>query len=378
MAGVRGISPRAFARLGDPLLAGALFVVCEAEVVSAGGRGARPLGALSAAAALTLPLVWRRRAPLAAAALVMAAVVALAVLVPGFNSLNAPMFVLFIPPYSVAAHEGRRRALVGLAICLVGAATVNLIHPSGLTSVVFSSGMVAASWAVGRALRSRRQLAGELRVTAQRLAAEEDGRERLAVADERTRITRELNAVVARSISQMVVQSDAARHLLLIDQARADEAMAALEDAGRDTLAEMRRILGVLRRIDDAPVLAPQPGVGQIPALIEQVSETGREVVLRVEGDPGPLPASVDISIYRILHDALLSQTDGAIEITLTFGDDDISLDVVTDGNGAAWPTPAMHERAALCAGTLDVRPCLGDRERLRVWMPRLFDGALA
>jgi len=159
------------------LLAGALFVVCEAEITTAGGRDARSLGAIAATATLTVPLVWRRRAPLAATCCVMAAVVALAAAAPGFNSLSSPLFVLFIPPYSVAAHEGRRRSLAGLAVCLAGAGMVNLLHPEGLTSVVFSCGMVGASWAVGRALRSRRRLAGELRVTAKRLVAEEDVRE---------------------------------------------------------------------------------------------------------------------------------------------------------------------------------------------------------
>ena len=360
------------------MLAGALFVVCEAEITTAGGRDARSLGAIAAAATLTVPLVWRRRAPLAATCCVMAAVVALAAAAPGFNSLSSPLFVLFIPPYSVAAHEGRRRSLAGLAVCLAGAGMVNLLHPEGLTSVVFSSSMVGASWAVGRALRSRRRLAGELRVTAKRLVAEEDVRERLAVADERTRITRELNAVVARSISQMVVQSDAARQLLHVDRDRADAAMAALEDAGRDTLAEMRRILGVLRRMDDTPVLVPQPGVGQIPELIEHACEGGRRVTLRVQGDPGPLPASVDISIYRILDDALATETGGSIEIVLTFGEDNIALGVEADGAAGLWPTPAMRERAGLCDGTLDVRPGPGARAQLRVWMPRLFDGALA
>ena len=146
------------------------------------------------------------------------------------------------------------------------------------------------------------------------------------MADERTRIARELNAVVARSISQMVVQSDAARRLLVIDRARADAAMEGLEEAGRDTLVEMRRILGVLRRIDDAHALAPQPGLGQIPGLIEHACETGRLVALRVEGEPGPLPASVDISMYRIVHEALATAADGAVEIVLRFGEDDLAL----------------------------------------------------
>jgi len=223
---VTGPSLRIPPAWADRLLAAALLVICEAEVIAtADARDATSLAALVATAALTVPIAWRRRAPLVVACCVMAAVVSLAAVVPWFNSLTSPMFVLFIPPYSVAAHERRRPALAGLAICLAAAVVVNLLHPDGLSSVLFSTGMVGASWAVGRALRSRRRLADELHLTARRLAAEEDGRERLAVAEVRTRIARELDAVVARSISQMVVQSDAARRLLAIDRARADAAM---------------------------------------------------------------------------------------------------------------------------------------------------------
>jgi hypothetical protein len=101
-------------------------------------------------------------------------------------------------------------------------------------------------------------------------------------------------------------------------------------------------------------------------------------VALRVEGEPGPLPASVDISMYRIIHEALAIAADGAVEIVLRFGEDDLHLDVVADRAMAAWPTPAMRERAALCDGTLDVRPGAGARTRMQVRIPRVFDGALA
>lgn len=376
---MREIPVRIPAAWADPLLAATLLVICEADVVGATKtRDARSFVAIAIVVALTVPIAWRRRAPLAVACLVMTAAVALAAMLPEFNSLASPMFVLVVPPYSVAANEGRQRALAGLGVCLAGALCVNAVRPDGVASVVFSTAMVGASWAIGRALRSRRQLAGELHLTAERIAAEEDGRERLAVADERTRIARELNTAVALNISQMVVQSDAARRLLSIDRVRADTAMAALEDSGREALTEMRRILGVLRRIDDSAVLAPQPGVGQIPALVESACEGGRQVALRVDGDPGPVPASVDISAYRILHDALTIANLGPVEIALRFGDDDLVLEVVADGPTAAqWPTPAMWERAALCDATLDVTTSPTARTRLHVRMPRTFDGAL-
>ena len=376
---MRGLAHRLSGVRADLVLAAALLVICEVDVIgSVASPDARALVAVIAVAGLTAPIAWRRRMPLAVACCSMLAVVALAALLPGFDSLGSPMFALVIPPYAVAAYEPRRRALAGLLICLGGAVAVNLLRPSGLSSLVFSAGVVGASWAVGRALRSRRELARELRLTARRLAAEEDGPERLAVADERTRIARELNAAVARSISQMVVQSDAARRLLELDRTRADAAMATLEDAGRETLAEMRRILGVLRRIDDAQVLVPQPGVGQIAALVEHACDGGRQVALRVEGEPGPLPASVDISMYRILDDALAIAHDGAVEIVLRFDENDLALDVVADGSLTDWPTPAMCERATLCDATLEVEACPGARTRMVVRMPRIIDGALA
>jgi signal transduction histidine kinase len=370
---------RLSAACADPLLAAALLVVCEADVISSVDRwDGRSLVAVTAVVALALPIAWRRRTPLLAASCAFAAVAVLAAALPDFDSLGSPMFALVVPPYSVAAHAHRRSAVTGLVVCLVGAVAVNLLRPGGAASLLFSTGVVGASWAVGRALRARRELARELRLAAGRLAVEEDGRERLAVADERTRIARELNAAVARSISQMVVQSDAARRLLEIDRARAEVAMAVVEDAGRETLAEMRRILGVLRRIDDAHVLVPQPGVGQIPALVEQAREDGRRVALRVEGDPGPLPASVDISAYRIVHDALTAAAEGAMEIVLRFDEQELVLDVATEGVAAAWPTPAICERAALCDATLDVRPCPGGSTRMQVRMPLVLHGALA
>ena len=115
----------------DALLAAVLLVICEADVIGAAdGRNARTLAAIAIVAVLTVPIAWRRRAPLAVACVVMTATVALAALLPEFNSLASPMFVLFIPPYSVAANEGRRRALAGLVVCLAGAICVNCCAPT--------------------------------------------------------------------------------------------------------------------------------------------------------------------------------------------------------------------------------------------------------
>ena len=148
----------------------------------------------------------------------------------------------------------------------------------------------------------------ELEQTTSLLAAERSDRAQLAVAGERSRIARDLHAVVARSVAAMVVQAEAARGLLDRDPATADAALEAVEDVGRQALSEMRRILGVLRHRDQAgDLLEPQPGVDQIYRLIERAREHGQHVELTIEGQPGPLPAGVDLGIYRILEDALAS-----------------------------------------------------------------------
>jgi signal transduction histidine kinase len=241
--------------------------------------------------------------------------------------------------------------------------------------LAFAIGMPSGSWATGRVLRARRMLAVELRNKAKRIAAEREDRERLAVADERSRIARELHAVVATTVSAMVVQTNAAQRLLDVDAARADDAMASIEEAGRKTLAEMRRVLGLLRDADEPAELSPQPGVGQIHALVEAARER-LNVELHVEGEPDSLPASVNLGLYRILEDALTSggeDTSWPTEITLRFGETDVELTVTAGGASLSWPTLAMRERVALCEGDIEV-----DVTRLVVRLPRAFAGALA
>jgi signal transduction histidine kinase len=246
---------------------------------------------------------------------------------------------------------------------------------------VFSIAACGASWATGRVLREHRALADELKQATDRIAAERAGRELLAIAEQRTRIARELQTLVASSVSTMIVQTQAAQRLLDQNSDQADAAMAIVEDTGRQALTEMRRILGVLRHTDEQPELAPQPGIGQIPALIEEARHRHRHLALRVEGEPGPLPASVDLGVYRILEDALTGVDDvtTSIDVLLRFGVGDIELVVAFGGTASLdWPSVAMRERVALCQGALDVDSIPGSGERLTIRLPRVFDGALA
>jgi signal transduction histidine kinase len=360
------------ARLFDAALAAVLLVAFEIEILTSPHvRGPVLLNALLAAA-ITIPTIWRRRAPLAYACVVMGLGIVMSATLTDVTSLVVPLTLLFIPAYTVAAYEDRTRALIGLVVCVVApwVLDADAIRTLSADQYGFTAGMSIASWMAGRALRARRLLNEELERKAQRIAAEHDTRERLAVADERTRIARELHAVVAGSVSAMVVQTEAAQQMLDGDPAGADEAMAAIEATGRETLAEMRRILGVLRRADDGAALAPQPGVGQIHSLVQRARDDHRQVGLEVDGDPGPLPASVDLGIYRILEEALKTAQSGDVEVLVRFAQRDIELQVVSAGAVAGgWPTLAMRERVALCHGEVEA-----DDGRLTVRLPRAFE----
>jgi signal transduction histidine kinase len=362
------------ARWLDPLLAAAFAIPWVIELTTTRHKhGSLPLN-IAFALLICAQILWRRRAPLAFALVVNALAVLMTATLTNVMSNTAPVFVLFVPPYTVAAFEERGRALTGLGACLAGGWALSAIAGAHVSDFTFVTGLITAAWAAGRALRGRRLLADELKRKADRIASEREGRVQLAIADERTRIARELHALVAGSVTAMVVQTEAAGRLLDDDLEAADAAMASVEATGREALAEMRRILGVLRRgEDDTRELAPQPGVGQIHALIERYRRHGRQIELCVEGEPGPLPASVDLGIYRVLEEAL-AVTDSDAEVALRLGDHEIELEVGSDGGGTeSWPTLAMRERVALCSGELDVVA-----GRLMVRMPRVFEEVFA
>lgn len=358
----------------DLALTGTLLVACEAEVIYdvVGQHPSHgwPLAVeILLTACVTVPLAGRRRAPLGSLIVVMTCLPLVAATLP---NASTPQLLLFIAPYSVAAYAPRNRALLGLAYSGAAIGAIGLLTGSGgLASWLFSLGVWLASWTVGRTLHSSRAIAAELQRTTDRIAAERGARELLAIAEQRTRIALELQTLVAHSVSTMIVQTQAAQRLLEGSPEHADAAMSTIEETGRQALTEMRRILGVLRHPDDAAELAPQPGIGQIPALVEQARQDRQQVTLTVEGEPGPLPASVDLGLYRILQEALSGSGDK--DVLLRFCAEDVQLTVVTPGRPHLdWPTPVMRERVALCQGGIDV----DEQDQLVVRLPRLFEGA--
>jgi len=367
----------------EPVCAGVVLVVLEIGVL-AGGHRHGPLSLnMLVIAAIALAALWRRRSPWGFLLVVGAlAAVTNASLTPLDHSPLLAAYFLLVPAYTVAAWQARREAVFGLAFLLASAAISDLIaqhQPVG--NLVGAGFTVSAAWAAGRAIRAHRSLAAELQATFVRLAAEQEDRARLAIAGERSRIASELHAIIARRVAAMVVHAEGTRSMLVHDQARADAAMGAIEDTGRRTLADMRRILGVLRHNDDRGELEPQPGIAQVYTLIRRARERGQHVELSVDGEPGTLPAGVNLGVYRILEDALESarrQPEPTVGVELRFRAEDVELRVTASRcegpNG--WPTDAMRERVALCDGALDDENLDEDGWHFIAHMPRRLQGA--
>ena len=203
---------------------------------------------------------------------------------------------------------------------------------------------------------------------------------RRAVDEERSRITRELHDVLAHSVSVMTVQASAVRRLLKPEQEREREALLTVEETGRQALAEMRRMLGIMRSDHEAPALAPQPGLGTLPELVEQVRQSGLPVELSVEGRPVKLPAGVDLSAYRIVQEALTNALKHAgpahAWVSVRYAEDDVQIQVENDGqtdgasDGAGHGLVGMRERVALCGGELHSGPRPGGGFRISARLP--------
>ena len=371
---------RARPLLADGLLA-CLLAAFSLVALWYGGRdcdnGCRPGDAAAVALVLaqTVPLAWRRRRPLAAA-LVTGLASAAYGLAP-YPDLAMPMPVgAIVGLYSVAAWGSRRAALVagGVAATVVVVVMTLPRTDADLVDAAFGSLALAGAWILGDRARLQRAFTAELQERAVRLEREQAGEARRAVAEERTRIARELHDVVAHHVSMMVVQAEAGPVAVERDPARAAGAFDAIAATGRQALVEMRRLLGVLRGDgDQPPSLAPQPGLAQVPSLVEQVGRAGLRVELVVEGDQGPLPAGVDLSAYRIVQEALTNAVKhagpGRARVLVRYGERDLEVQI---RNQAAEASGDGVESAAGDGvhSALGRRPADSDRQIRRSGRP--------
>jgi signal transduction histidine kinase len=345
-----------------------------------GGRGV-----LSALLLLvTLPLAVRRRTPATTLLTATGALVLAAALVSHSQGIPVEVFLaLLLAFYSVGAHcDDRRSPLVG-AIAVAAIAAADLAHPGTFSASGTRPGAwlaFAIAWLVGRDLRRRRQHVADLEDRAAQLEREREEQAQLAVTEERSRIARELHDVIAHAVSVIVVQAQAGPHLVGNPQ-RVLEVFGAIESSGRDALVELRRLLGILRSEDEQLAIGPQPGLGSLQSLIEQMRASGLPVELRIEGEPVHLPAGIDLSAYRIVQEALTNVVkhagDAAAEVIIRYEARALELDVVDDGrgeptsvNGSGHGLIGMRERVALYGGTLQAGTPNGGGYAVRARLP--------
>jgi signal transduction histidine kinase len=317
----------------------------------------------------SLPLLWRTTRPLAAYAAVLAGAAGLVALSTPHQGPFEPFAALVLGGYSVGAHTHGRRVRAGVAVTLGSLVAIEILNllfwHQHQTDVLPAIGWIGAAWLIGRIVHGRSHRAVELEALAHELDEQRELQARVAVVDERARIARELHDVVAHNVSMIVVQAGAAAGVLEGEQPHVREALAAIEVTGRETVDEMRRLLGVLRRADDGPALAPQPTLRELDALAAHVREAGLPVELRVEGAPRPLPPGVDVSAFRIVQEALTNALKHAgrparARVTVRYQPGVIEVEIEDNGTGGGngggtgHGLIGMRERVALYGGRLD------------------------
>ncbi|MBP0452015.1 sensor histidine kinase [Kitasatospora sp. RG8] len=256
-----------------------------------------------------------------------------------------------------------------------------------LVSALMSTPFILC-WAWGRLTRVRRAYLVELEDRAARLERERDAQAKVAVAAERARIARELHDVVAHNVSVMIVQADGAAYVLDNSPQQAKEALGTIASTGRQALVEMRRLLGVLRTADTAEEYVPQPGVEELPELLDQVRTAGLQVDFATSGNPRELPRGVELTVYRIVQEALTNVRkhggpDVHARVSVDFGERELAVLVEDDGRGSTDEQLAtggidgqghgligMRERVGMVSGSLDVGPRPGGGFRIRAVLP--------
>ncbi|MEU7108623.1 sensor histidine kinase [Streptomyces stramineus] len=350
------------------------------------------LAATFSAMVLCVVVALRRHAP--EKMLILATLAGIAQLT--FNAQPHPAdFAMLVIIYTVASGTTRWASRYALIGCFAAPllSTVRW-HSSGTRNdvivIVFLTVPFLLAWVLGDSMRTRRAYWDQLEERASRLEKEREQQARMAVVAERARIARELHDVVAHNVSVMVVQADGAAYVLDASPEQAKQALETISGTGRQALAEMRRLLGVLRTEEggEGGEYVPQPDVEQIGDLVEQVRNAGLPVEFQVEGAPRPLPSGVELTAYRIVQEALTNSRkhggpDVGATVRLTFFDDGLGLLVEDDGRGAQHELYesggvdgmghgliGMRERVGMVGGTLDAGPRPGGGFRISVLLP--------
>ena len=351
------------------------------------------------AALVVAPLAWRRRRP-------VASVVAVYTVGLLHTALGTPLLVpadlaVLVALYSVTVYGPRwahRTAMIGAIVgsCVLGVALMvasGVPDLGGVLGVALFCAMAAlAVWAAGLVKRARRETLLAWRDRAERLEVERDQQAQIATAAERARIAREMHDIVAHSLSVVVAQADGGRYAAQADPEAAGRALGTIAETGRAALADMRRLLGVLRteggvRAGDgdpgAPAeLVPQPAAQDIEGLVEGMRASGMAVSLVRMGSPRPLPPGAGLTAYRIAQESLTNVLrhagpEPAVTVLVQWAPTALLLEVTDDGRGAAAVSDGagnglvgMRERAAMFGGSVAAGPRPGGGFRVRAELP--------
>jgi signal transduction histidine kinase len=350
----------------DSLLALVLTVVSTASAVFSHTHYGHDVPVLEVilVALTTAPIALRRYRPVAVLAVTVGAATLLLIVT---SQAQFPVGVL-VALYTVASRCERPvsiRAAEWVALPIIVAVVAN--NGPHVGRVIPELAVFAIAWVIGDNIRTRRAYLAELVARAARLEREREEKAERAVSEERARIARELHDVVAHNVSVMVVQASAGEEVFDTNPQRARESLAAVASTGRAALAELRRLLGVIRAEEDhqGAAYAPQPGIEYLGELVRQVRETGLDVELSVLGEPRQLPEAVGLCAYRIVQEALtntLKHADAAhAQVNVRYVSDALELQVLDDGHAGATMNGesdgqgliGMRERVALFGGEL-------------------------
>jgi signal transduction histidine kinase len=324
--------------------------------------------AIPTVAVLVLLLIARRRFPFAAPAAywVLAAAISFGdgVLLAFVGSLS---IVGLASAFLLGNLRNPLKAGAGLIIVVVGiVVVVHNIPGETASDLVFIPLRFVVAWVAGYALRERAEQAEAAEERAAQAEREREAAARIAVAEERARIARELHDIVAHAVSVMVLQVGAVRHRLPDASADDRDALTSVERAGRTALAEMRRLLAAMRREGDEAELLPQPGLDGLDSLLGEIGRAGLPVELHVDGEPFPLPRGVDLSAYRIVQEGLTNALKHAhasdADVTVRYRSDELEIEVRDNGQGSATSDGLGHG-------------LIGVRERVKIYGGKMSAG---
>ena len=346
--------------------------------------GPRFLLGLVGITSAVLVLLARRRFPFAAPASTWLVCAALSFLdgqliVNGTGILVAGMGAAVL----LGSQRNPSLSRLGLVIVLAGSVAVVRNGPESSTDDLVSVPvMFAIGWLIGWALRERTERTEAAEERAARAEREREAAARVAVAEERGRIARELHDVVAHAVSVIVLQVGAVRHRMPESSVADREALRNVEEVGRTALTEMRRLLNAMREEGDAAELMPHPGLADLDRLVRDVGAAGLTVDLRVQGDPVPLPPGLDLSAYRIVQEGLTNSLkhSGAdhAEVTVDYAPDELRLQVLDHGGGDRAASDGhghglvgIRERVKIFGGQMTAGPAPGGGFLVRARLPR-------